>query len=296
MKRTVTFLCVLFCTQIALGQNINQTVKGTNGQLKLLGQISKEGLLQEPFKTWFEKNHEDYMVNNKIVEVFKDSLQDMKVKVFLGTWCGDSKREVPRFYKVMEAANFPMDQMEVIAVDRTAEAYKQSPTGEEKGLNIHRVPTFIFYKDGKEVNRIVEYPKATFEHDIKAIVEGKYTANYMAANYLEGLIRVNGIAALKNMEQTLVSRLSDFVKGSRELNTLGYVKLRAGQIEEAIYVFDLNTKIFPYKPNVHDSLGEAYFEAKQHKEALNSYKKVLELSPEDENALKMINKIKEAKE
>ena len=69
----------------------------------------------------------------------------------------------------IEAANFPQDQLEVIAVDNDRDSYKQSPTAEEKGLNIHRVPTFIFYKDGNEVNRIVESPVETFERDILAI-------------------------------------------------------------------------------------------------------------------------------
>ncbi|MFK2818816.1 thioredoxin family protein [Flavobacteriaceae sp. LMIT009] len=291
MKRTVIFLSILFCAQIMISQNINQTVKGTNGKLKLLGKIDKKGLTEEPFNDWFEQNYEAYLVNTRLVKTYKNQIEDYKVKVFLGTWCGDSKREVPRFYKVLESVKFPKDQLEVIAVDRTADAYKQSPTGEEKGLNIHRVPTFIFYKDGKEVNRIVESPKTTFELDIKAILEGKYTTNYMAAHYLEGLIKANSINSLLEMEDELVLRLSDFVKGSRELNTFGYVKLKSGAIKEAIYIFDLNAKLFPYKTNVYDSLGEAYFESKNYESALTNYAKVLSLEPKNENAQEMISRI-----
>ena len=291
MKRTVIFLSILFCTQIIISQSMNQTVKGANGKLKLLGKIDKKGLTEEPFNDWFEQNYEAYLVNTRLVKTYKNQIEDYKVKVFLGTWCGDSKREVPRFYKVLESVKFPKDQLEVIAVDRTADAYKQSPTGEEKGLNIHRVPTFIFYKDGKEVNRIVESPKTTFELDIKAILEGKYTTNYMAAHYLEGLIKANGINSLLEMEDELVLRLSDFVKGSRELNTFGYVKLKSGAIKEAIYIFDLNAKLFPYKTNVYDSLGEAYFESKNYESALTNYAKVLSLEPKNENAQEMISRI-----
>ena len=291
MKRTVIFLSILFCTQIIISQSMNQTVKGANGKLKLLGKIDKKGLTEEPFNDWFEQNYEAYLVNTRLVKTYKNQIEDYKVKVFLGTWCGDSKREVPRFYKVLESVKFPKDQLEVIAVDRTADAYKQSPTGEEKGLNIHRVPTFIFYKDGKEVNRIVESPKTTFELDIKAILEGKYTTNYMAAHFLEGLIKANGINSLLEMEDELVLRLSDFVKGSRELNTYGYVKLKSGAIKEAIYIFDLNAKLFPYKTNVYDSLGEAYFESKNYESALTNYAKVLSLEPKNENAQEMISRI-----
>lgn len=92
------------------------------------------------------------------------------------------------------------------------------------------------------------------------------------------------------MENTLIPQLAEFVKGSRELNTLGYVNLRANKLEEALYIFDLNTKIFPYKYNVYDSLAEAYYESKNYTEALKNYYKVLSLKPEDENAKEMVEK------
>lgn len=295
MKRIITVIILLFCLQISSSQTINHSVKDAKGKEKLLGQINKEGLTQAPFNDWFSKNHDEYIVNKNLVKSFKKSLNEYSVKVFLGTWCGDSKREVPRFYKVLESINFPEEQLEVYGLDKTKEAYKQGPNGEEKDLNIHRVPTFIFYKDGKEVNRIVEHPRATFERDIDAILKGKYTPNYRIANYIHLLIKENGVSKLKEMESYLVSQLSEYVKGSRELNTLGYINLRSGKIDEAIYIFDLNTKMFPYKSNVYDSLAEAYYEAKNYDAALKNYYKVLSIKPNDENATEMIEAIKEAK-
>ncbi len=292
MKRTVTILSLLFCLSYSNSQTYNHLEVDEKGNEKLLGKINRKGLTTNSFSTWFNKNHDDYVVNESLTKSFKDSVNNYEIKVFLGTWCGDSKREVPRFYKVMDAINFPENQLEVIAVDRTSEAYKQSPNGEEKGLNIHRVPTFIFYKNGKEVNRIVEYPKETFERDIyNMVIEHKYVPNYVAANYINGLLMQNDLGTLSNMETELVSRLSEFVKGSKELNTLGYVKLRAKRLNEAIYIFDLNTKIFPYKDNVYDSLGEAYFEAEKFELALTNYQKILELNAENENTKTMIEKI-----
>lgn len=294
MKRIITVIILLFCFQIGASQTLNHSVKDAKGKEKLLGKINKEGLTQAPFNDWFSKNHEDYIVNKHLAKSYKNQLKDYSVKVFLGTWCGDSKREVPRFYKVLESINFPEEQLEVYALDKTKEAYKQSPNGEEKDLNIHRVPTFIFYKDGKEINRIVEHPKATFESDINAILNGKYTSNYRIANYVHALIIENGVDKLKDMESYLVSQLSEYVKGSRELNTLGYVNLRAGKIDEAIYIFDLNAKMFPYKSRVYDSLAEAYYEAKNYDAALKNYYKVLSIKPNDENAIAMVDTIKKA--
>lgn len=294
MKRAVILSILLLNLQFTFSQSVNKLTKDQKGNDLLLGEISKSDLTQNAFNTWFSKNYDDYLVNASIVKQLKDSLNQYKIKVFLGTWCGDSKKEVPRFYRVLENAKFPENQLQVIAVNRTKEAYKQSPNHEEKGLNIHRVPTFIFYKNGKEVNRIVEHPKETLERDMLNIVaKNKYNPNYVAANYMHYLLNTKPIDSLKLQEHNLVSRLAEFVKGSRELNTFGYSLLRSNQTDKALFVFDLNTKIFPYKYNVYDSLGEAYYETKNYTEALKNYYKVLSLKPDDKNALSMIEKIKQ---
>lgn len=293
MQRTVSVILLLFGLQFSFSQTASKLSFTDKGDELLLGEITKSDLTENSFKTWFNKNHSDYLVNKSIVKSLKDSLNQYEIKVFLGTWCGDSKREVPRFYKVLDAAKFSENQLQVIAVNRTDDAYKQSPNHEEKGLNIHRVPTFIFYKNGKEVNRIVERPKETLERDIFNIVnKGKYTSNYMAANYIDYLLNSKPIDSLKLDETVLISRLAEFVKGSRELNTYGYSLLRSNQLEKALYIFDINTKIFPYKYNVYDSLGEAYFETGNNNEALKNYYKVLSLKPDDKNAIEMIERIK----
>ncbi|KAA5827898.1 hypothetical protein FPF71_03390 [Algibacter amylolyticus] len=293
MQRTGITLIILLILKLGFSQPLNHIELDTKGNEVLLGKIDKTGLTSHTFNSWFSKNYEAYLVNNAITKNLKDALKPYHIKVFLGSWCGDSKLEVPRFYKVIEAAKFPENQLEVIAVNNTKEAYKQSPNHEERGLNIHRVPTFIFYKNGKEINRIVEHPKETLERDILNIVTNNtYKPNYMTANYMDYLLNSKPIDSLKLNEANLVPRLAEFVKGSRELNTYGYSLLRSNQFEKALYVFDLNTKIFPYKYNVYDSLGEAHFEAGNNNEALKNYYKVLSLKPDDENALEMIGKMK----
>lgn len=291
MKRAVTFFLFLF-TITSWSQDINQVSKDRKGNLMLLGETTKSGLQQEPFKTWFNKNYSDYQENDNIIKSIKKDLKGYTIKAFYGTWCGDSKKEMPRFYKLIEAAKFPKNQLEVYGLSNTKDAYKQGPNGEEIGYNIHRVPTFIFYKDGKEVNRIVEHPKETLERDIQNIISGKrYTPNYRVVNYLDKLMTEQSIDSLNIMKKDLIPYLSNFTKGSGELNSYGYALIRAKELEKALYVFDLNTKIYPYKSGVYDSLGEVYFEIKNYTEALKNYYKVLSLNPEDKNAKEMIEKI-----
>jgi tetratricopeptide (TPR) repeat protein len=293
MKRTYILISILFCSQIIFSQSINKVVTDEKGKQKMLGIINENGLKQAPFSVWFDANYDDYLVNKNVVKKLKDSLNQYTIKAFLGTWCGDSKKEVPRFYSILDAAKFPDSQLETIALDNTQEAYKQAPDHEEKGMNVHRVPTFIFYKNGKEVNRIVEHPKETLERDMLKIVNGeRYIPNYPAANFLQNQLAEITIDSLKRDENRLVPMLSEYVKGSRELNTVGYIYLRANELDKAMYVFDLNTKIFPYKYNVFDSLAEAYFEKENYTEALKNYYKVLSLKPDDKNAAEMIEKIK----
>ena len=292
MKRTVIFLITLFSASITFSQTLNSVVTDAKGNQKLLGQVNKEGLIQEPFKAWFDKNQDTYLENDKVIKAFKNNLKDYKIKAFFGSWCGDSRRELPRLYKILEEANYPMNQLEVIAVDRTKEAYKKAPNGEEKGLNIHKVPTFIFYKNGKEVNRIVESPVQTLERDIQKITSNKrYSSNYASADYVNKLIKERGLDSLKFIEKELLPQIARYVKGSRDLNGYGYIKLKDKAYDEALYIFDLNTKLFPHVSNTYDSLGEAYFEMNKPKEALKNYYKVLSMDPSNKGAKAMIAKI-----
>lgn len=77
----------------------------------------------------------------------------VKVQLYLGCYCGDSKKWVPRFYGLMP--ELPVADVEIISVDTTKK--------DEKGLaalaNVEKIPTFIFLEGSKEIGRIVEKPK-----------------------------------------------------------------------------------------------------------------------------------------
>jgi thiol-disulfide isomerase/thioredoxin len=115
----------------------------------------------------------DFMAKYDSMEVSKDFLdlirqvnQGVDVVVFLGTWCSDSRREVPHFLKIMDQAGIPMTRVTLYALDRQ----KKTPDGTANRYDIERVPTFVFVKNGDEIGRIVESPKTTLEGDIVAIL------------------------------------------------------------------------------------------------------------------------------
>lgn len=75
------------------------------------------------------------------------------------------------------------------------------------------------------------------------------------------------------------------------LNSIGYNLLKEKSIDEAIIVFQENTKLFPEEFNSWDSLGEAYFLNHDKDNALKAYEKALKLNPKSESAKAMIQKL-----
>ncbi|HEV8578536.1 MAG TPA: thioredoxin family protein [Thermoanaerobaculia bacterium] len=93
-----------------------------------------------------------------------------EVTVFLGTWCGDSRREVPRFWKALAMAGFDVPfEVRYIGVDRG----KKEPANEVAANDIRYLPTFIVRRDGREVGRIVETSPHGVEHDLLDLLNGK---------------------------------------------------------------------------------------------------------------------------
>jgi tetratricopeptide (TPR) repeat protein len=76
------------------------------------------------------------------------------------------------------------------------------------------------------------------------------------------------------------------------LNQLGYTLLRDKKQDDAIKVFQLNVQEYPQGSNCYDSLAEAYMTAGQRDLAIKNYEKSLELNPKNENAVKMLKKLK----
>ncbi len=65
----------------------------------------------------------------------------------------------------------------------------------------------------------------------------------------------------------------------RLLNMTGYYFLHEDRLTEAIEIFSLNCDLFPGKPNTWDSLGEAFYRAGRKEEALQAFRKALEIKP-----------------
>lgn len=270
-------------------QSLNIEIKEEGKQPHLLGKIDKSGLTSSNYNHWFLSQFNDYQLNDEVIHKIKQALKQYHIIAFMGTWCGDSRREVPRFYKVLEAANFPIDQLTMVAVSRKPDAYKQSPNHEEQGLNVHRVPIFIFYKNGVEVNRIVESPVASFEEDILNIIDGDYQSNYHLVTLVNELI---DDADFTDKAMKLLPKFKELTNNIYELNTYSKILATTKRKNKSIEVLKLNTKLFPKNPAVYISLANACFLHNRKNQALVNYEKALELNPTNTKLKNRIDALK----
>ncbi len=77
-----------------------------------------------------------------------------------------------------------------------------------------------------------------------------------------------------------------------EVNAVGYALMRNQNAEQALEIFELNTRVFPDASNTWDSLGEAHMTLGNNDEAIRAYEKSLELDPDNTNARAMISRIR----
>jgi hypothetical protein len=169
MKR-IFIIAVVIAFGCSTKSQVNQEIVSNDDETILIGEINWDGLNQEPYSEWFGPNYLEYQVDSETLDFVGNSLDDVEIVMFLGTWCSDSQLEVPQFYRILDYVNYDVHAMKVYALERKWEPRRvESPSGIEKEYNVEFVPTMIFYRDGTELGRITEYPKQTLEKDLLEI-------------------------------------------------------------------------------------------------------------------------------
>ncbi|MFP5247981.1 MAG: peptidylprolyl isomerase, partial [Thermoanaerobaculia bacterium] len=134
----------------------------------VVGELTRERLLATVPD--YAQRRQDYTPDITVLEMMKSYVRaGDRVEVYMGTWCDDSQREVPKFLRITDElkSQFGVDlPVKFIAVDRS----KQQPAELLKDKHLAKVATFIYYRDGQELGRIEERPVAIFEDDLLTIV------------------------------------------------------------------------------------------------------------------------------
>ena len=97
----------------------------------------------------------------------KISNGDYKFIVIAGSWCGDTKSELPKLLKIMDVCNVEDDDFILIGVGRDKVIRDES----QSKYPFESVMTLIIENNGIEIGRIVEFPESSWEYDILNILD-----------------------------------------------------------------------------------------------------------------------------
>jgi tetratricopeptide (TPR) repeat protein len=283
MKHLLILLIFLFSNSV-ISQN---HYLDKNGNKHFWGNIQPADLQKEGFKEWYHKSIENYTPQTD--ERVNLGMEGVDVLIYLGTWCGDSKNWVPKFIKKWESMNLSLDRLKMVAVHNQDEVYKQAPDRSEVEHNLHRVPTFVFSRNGKEIGKIVESPVNSLDTDIAQISLGiPSEPNYKAVAIIDELLQVEGIDSVTLKDSVTYSKIYRMVTYPGELNTYAKKLFYDGKKALAIEILEINTRIFPYEPFVYNNLGKYYLKEGQREKARECFIRSLQLDLENVFALEQL--------
>ncbi|AFH50777.1 Thioredoxin-like protein [Ignavibacterium album JCM 16511] len=158
---------LLLASGISVAQQFNNaTIDTVKNKKMLIGYCTREAFQDTAFKDWFDEQYNSYQPDYGILDKLEGKIDNISITIVMGTWCSDSREQVPSFYKILDELNYPTEKIKLICVDRK----KKGLSDEADGLNIELVPTIIIYRNNKELGRIIETPQESLEKDLLGIV------------------------------------------------------------------------------------------------------------------------------
>jgi dipeptidyl aminopeptidase/acylaminoacyl peptidase len=142
----------------------------------VMGEVTRDRILVD-LPDW-DGEFFDYEPDPALIGAIADHIQDVEITVLLGTWCSDSRREIPRLWKILDQIGYPADEVMLYAVGSSRftsdmpipEELLEWSTRIKERYGVERVATIILYRKGEEIGRIVETPETTLEGDLLGII------------------------------------------------------------------------------------------------------------------------------
>jgi thiol-disulfide isomerase/thioredoxin len=168
MKQVLITALVIFSFQIVSAQT--EVTLESNGAKIIKGFLTKQDLATDSSFTWFAENQKGYTPDQNALQLLRTNKDSINIVAFGGTWCGDTKYILPKFFVLADAAGLSPDRVTVLGVDRSKKTIQHL----SEAFGITNVPTLIVMKNGKEVGRVVEYGHTgLFDKDLAEILGKK---------------------------------------------------------------------------------------------------------------------------
>ena len=169
MKKILFFAFVLFLAQAASAQAPEVTKDGSGNKV-IRGFMTRGDLANDSAFAWYAQNQKGYVPQAAALQALKASKDSINIIAFGGTWCGDTKNILPKFFALTDAAGFSPDRITLLGVDHSKKTIQHL----SEAFGITNVPTIIVLKNGREIGRVVEYGKSgMFDKDLGEILSKK---------------------------------------------------------------------------------------------------------------------------
>ncbi|MBT5875761.1 MAG: hypothetical protein HOH43_20215 [Candidatus Latescibacteria bacterium] len=250
-----------------------------------VGKFQRTHMTQSPFDEWFDSGYESYLPDSTAVAALNDLPESVELEVYMGTWCSDSTRDLPRLYRVMDAAGIREDKTRMYALSDHPGTFKQSPGGTEENYLIHRTPTILVLQDGKEMGRIVQNASQTIEQDLVDILnEESYTPRFTAEYRILKLLKDEGVEALVQRKAALAEEVKTLGDPESLWHLAQYDLLFNNKPQEAIAVLDIHLIVNPESARGYFLMAQAYQDVGEADKAVEACTLSLRFEPNNEDA------------
>ncbi|MEJ6765272.1 MAG: thioredoxin family protein [Flavobacteriaceae bacterium] len=82
--------------------SINKKNSESEEYTDIIGVFERKELSNNPHAEWFNQNYSDYNLDKETLDKLKPLFEDIEITVFMGTWCSDSRKEIPVFFKLID--------------------------------------------------------------------------------------------------------------------------------------------------------------------------------------------------
>ena len=207
--------------------------------------------------------------------------------------CTSSKNSTEFIDKV--SGRYLFNESEVIEIYFKDEVLHAKWRGIEDIKPIKVNDSTFYMKELNEKLIFVDEPKTHIELESKTEHKGKkynYRKLKPGEKTLTELIEAKNFEKLALRYKAIKSKDSlNFSIRSRTINRLGYKYLKSKDFETAIELFKINTELYPKISNSFDSLGDGYLASNDTLNAIASYKKALEINPENRGSRRNLKKL-----
>ncbi len=242
-----------------------EILEPSTGANILLGTVTRADMQKASYCDWLEGGYHTYTPEADVLRPYAAQLKRTQFTVYMGTWCGDSRRELPRLLRILDELGVPEKNVQIIALQRTPT--KQGINGEEQNQHIHHVPAIVALKDGKEIGRITERPVVTLERDLAQIVSGGYYVPFYYVSELIGPYVDQGASALAAALPGIMEKHGDKLRSVYELATYARMLREAKKYDEALLLLTANKQEYDSEPIVYEALANLYIARQENDKA-----------------------------